>query len=181
MLMLTDPRPEYHLRFRLLETTTHFPFTGDLDLHLFQLHNFTKTVDELSSDLDLWLYVLNNGKGLDLASLPRKLRVAEIVEALEAWDMLTRDRIQREIYEARERARRDTEDWKSALERAEERAISSEERARSSLVQGRWIGQVRVCEELLDREPRPEAELMAMSLEDLRQFAESLRAELSSR
>ena len=125
--------------------------------------------------------MLNNGKGLDLASLPDKLRVAEIEEALEAWAMLTQDRIQREIYEARERARRDAEDWKSALKRAEERARSSEERARSNLVEGQWIGQIRLCEELLHREPRSEAELTAMSVDDLRQFAESLRAELTSK
>jgi len=50
---------------------------------------FTKTADELTSDLDLWPYVLNNGRALNLRALPGKLRVAEIEETLEAWAMLT--------------------------------------------------------------------------------------------
>jgi len=176
--VLFPERPECHLRFRLLETTAHFPFTEDLDLHLFQLPYFTKTADELTSDLDLWLYVLNNGRGLDLRALPGKLRVAEIEEALEAWAMLTQDRIQREIYEARERARRDAEDWKSALQRAEEHARNSLVHGRN---QGQWIGQIHLCEELLHRPPRPDEELLALPTDALREVAERLRAELLSR
>ncbi len=113
---------ECHLRFKLLEVAAHFPFSDDFELHLFQLRHFAKTADELETDLDLWLYVLNNGRGLDVENLPPKLRVAEIEEALEAWTMLTQDRVKREIYEAREKARRDAEDWRLALQRAEERA-----------------------------------------------------------
>jgi predicted transposase/invertase (TIGR01784 family) len=174
----------YHLRFGLLETTSHFPFTEDLDLHLFQLPNFTKSADELASDLDLWLYVLNNGKGLDLGKLPRNLRVAEVEEALEALAMLTQDRRQREIYEAREKARRDAEDWRLALQRADERVRESllrghQEGRQEGRQEGAWIGQVRLCEELLHLPPRADSELAAMSLDDLRRLAEALRSELS--
>jgi predicted transposase/invertase (TIGR01784 family) len=166
---------EYHLRFKLLEETAHFPFTDDIEFHLFQLGNFTKTADQLESDLDLWLFVLNNGKGLDLEKLPARLRVPEIQEALEVWAMLTQDRIQREIYEAREKARRDAADWQIALKRAEERVRNSFTQGRNL---GEWIGQIRLCEQLLQRSPRSEAELTAMSPDALRTLAESLRAEL---
>jgi predicted transposase/invertase (TIGR01784 family) len=166
---------EYHLRFKLLEETAHFPFTDDIEFHLFQLGNFTKTADQLESDLDLWLFVLNNGKGLDLEKLPASLRVPEIQEALEVWAMLTQDRIQREIYEAREKARRDAADWQIALKRAEERVRNSFTQGRNL---GEWIGQIRLCEQLLQRSPRSEAELTAMSPDALRTLAESLRAEL---
>ncbi len=192
--VLFPERPECHLRFRLLETTAHFPFTEDIELHVFQLPYFTKTADELTSDLDLWLYVLNNGQGLDLELLPGKLRVAEIEEALEAWAMLTQDRIQREIYQARERARRDAEDWKSALQRAEARVQNSliqgrEEGFNLGRAEGRaegrsegnWLGQIRICEELLHRTPRSDEELLALSTDQLRELAEQLRAELRSR
>ncbi len=54
---------QYHLRFQLLESTASFPLSEDFDLHLFQLRHFTKTADELETDLDLWLYLLNNAKG----------------------------------------------------------------------------------------------------------------------
>jgi predicted transposase/invertase (TIGR01784 family) len=170
---------EYHLRFKLLEETAHFPFTDDIEFHLFQLGNFTKTADQLESDLDLWLYVLNNGKGLDLEKLPASLRVPEIQEALGVWAMLTQDRIQREIYEAREKARRDAADWQIALKRAEERVRNSFTQGREegrSL--GEWIGQIRLSEQLLHRPPRPDVELTAMTPDALRSLAESLRAEL---
>ena len=178
---------ECHLRFRLLETTSHFPFTEDLDLHIFQLPQFTKSADELQSDLDLWLYELNNGSGLDLASLPRQLHVAEVEEALEALAVLTQDRIQREIYEAREKARRDAASWTRAFQRLQEQAERAQEQAEQSLskgllegrAQGEFLGRIRVCEELLHRTPRPDAELAAMSVDELRQLAEELRSELS--
>ena len=200
--ILFPGRDECHLRFRLLETTSHFPFTEDLDLHVFQLPQFTKTADELQSDLDLWLYVLNNGRGLDLANLPGKLRVVEVEEALEALAVLTQDRIQREIYEAREKSRRDAASWRLALERAQEQAERAQEQIERAQEQaeegfskglaagrtegrtegreeGVWLGRVRVYEELLHRPPRPDAELSTMSADELRQLAEELRGELS--
>ena len=87
--------------------------------------------------------------------------------------MLTQDRIQREIYEAREKARRDAEDWKSALQRAEDRVRHSYTQGRAEgRNQGNWIGQIRLCEELLHRPPRREAELLALSTDALRELAE---------
>jgi hypothetical protein len=47
--------------------------------------------------------------------------------------------------------------------------------------QGKWIGQIRLCEELLDCPPREEAELLAMSADALRELAHQLRAELLNR
>jgi predicted transposase/invertase (TIGR01784 family) len=164
-----------HLRFRMLESTAHFPLTDDFDFHLFQLRHFTKTAEELATDLDLWLYVLNNGKGLDLDNLPDKLRLPEIQEALEAWNMLTQDQKNREIYEAREKARRDAEDWRSALQRAEQRIQDS---FTKGLAEG-LIGQIRLCERLLHRTPRSDDELAVMSTEDLRALARQLEAQLS--
>ncbi|NUQ66299.1 MAG: Rpn family recombination-promoting nuclease/putative transposase [Pirellulales bacterium] len=169
---------DYHLRFQLLEATAHFPLSDDLDMHLFQLPHFTKTLDELDTDLDLWLYILNNGRGMDTESLPARLRVAEIEEALEAWAMLTEDRTKREIYEAREKARRDAEDWRSALERSEQRVQDSFTEGRQAGLTEGLVGQIRLCEELLAHAPRAEAELAAMSIDGLRQLADQLHAEL---
>jgi predicted transposase/invertase (TIGR01784 family) len=174
--ILFPGRDESHLRFRLLETTSHFPFTEDVDLHVFQLAQFNKTVDELQSDLDLWLYVLNNGRGLDLANLPPKLQVVEVEEALEALAVLTQDRIQREIYEAREKARRDAASWTNALQRAQKQA---EEGFSKGVARGQLLGRIRVYEELLHLTSRPEAELVMMSVDELRELAEELRGELS--
>src|SRR5947207_2788000 len=52
--------PDYHLRFRLLETTHHFLLTEDLEFHLLELPKFTKTAEELERGLDIWLYFLRH-------------------------------------------------------------------------------------------------------------------------
>ncbi len=188
-----------HLRFQLLENAASFPFTNDLDLHLFQLPLFIKTADDLEGDLDLWLYVLNNGRGLDLEHLPGKLQVKEVEETLEALAMLTQDGMQREIYEAREKARRDAEDWRSALQRARESAQEGyakgreegreegheegrQEGRQEGRLEGRelgmWIGRIRSYEELLKRPPKPDAELASMTVDEMSELAERLRDEL---
>jgi hypothetical protein len=124
--------------------------------------------------------VLNNGRGLDLEALPRKLQVVEVEEALEAWAVLTQDRIQREIYEAREKARRDAEDWQIALRRAQERLEESLTQGRlEGRLEGIWIGRIRTYEELLHCEPKSDAELASMSADELHALAENLRRQLS--
>jgi predicted transposase/invertase (TIGR01784 family) len=115
----------YHLRFQILEQTDHFPFTRHLEMHVFQLPLFTKTVDELTNDLDLWLYIMNNAEGLDVDNLPIRLRTSEVEEVLRALMMLKEDQVRREIYAAREKARRDARDWQIALEHAQKLAQES--------------------------------------------------------
>src|SRR5438094_5225868 len=39
--------PDYHLRFRLLEESHHFPLTKDLEFHLLELPKFTNSAAEL--------------------------------------------------------------------------------------------------------------------------------------
>ena len=48
--------PDYHLRFRLLEESRHFPLTEDIEFHILELPKFKKSADELTSGLDIWLY-----------------------------------------------------------------------------------------------------------------------------
>ena len=50
--------PNYHLRFRLLEECHHFPLSEDMEFHILELPKFMKTVEELTSGLDIWLYFL---------------------------------------------------------------------------------------------------------------------------
>lgn len=58
--------PDYHLLFRLLEVTHHFPYSKDLELHLFELPKFTKTEAELTSSLDIgYLALLPAPRGED--------------------------------------------------------------------------------------------------------------------
>ena len=177
-------RDECHLRFRLLEATAHFPFTEDLDLHLFQLPQFTKLPDELGSDLDLWLYVLNNGRGLDLASLPAN-------SGWRKWKRRWRHGpcSRKTEYSARSTkpARSDdgmrrTRAWPWSV-RKSKHGKGSREPTRRATPEGHavgvWLGHIRAYEEVLQALPRPDAELSLLSADELRQIAEDLRRELS--
>src|SRR5437773_1666799 len=62
--------PDYHLRFRLLEESKHFPFTSDIEFHILELPKFTKSVAELTSGLDIWLYFLRHAEKMDMEALP---------------------------------------------------------------------------------------------------------------
>jgi predicted transposase/invertase (TIGR01784 family) len=65
--------PEYHLRFRLLEETGHFPLSGDLEFHILELPKFTKSADQLRTSLDVWLYFLRHAETMDTDALPMAL------------------------------------------------------------------------------------------------------------
>src|SRR5712692_5622983 len=43
---------DHHLRFRLLETSRHFAFTEDIELHILELPKFNKSAEELQTGLD---------------------------------------------------------------------------------------------------------------------------------
>src|SRR2546423_725357 len=66
--------PDYHLRFRLLEASHHFPLTDDLEFHLLELPKFKKSEAELASGLDIWLYFLRHAAKMDTEALPAALQ-----------------------------------------------------------------------------------------------------------
>lgn len=61
---------DYHLHFRLLEGSHHFPFTEDMEFHILELTKFVKSAAELSSGLDIWLYFLRHAEKMDTETLP---------------------------------------------------------------------------------------------------------------
>jgi hypothetical protein len=61
---------DYHLRFRLLETAKHFPFTADLEFHVLELPKFTRSAAELASGLDVLLCILRHAVTIDAKALP---------------------------------------------------------------------------------------------------------------
>jgi predicted transposase/invertase (TIGR01784 family) len=75
--------PGYHLVFRLLEETHHFPFTQDLELHILELPKFTKSAAELVSELDIWLYFLRHAAKMDTEALPAALAQHPLIRR--AW------------------------------------------------------------------------------------------------
>jgi predicted transposase/invertase (TIGR01784 family) len=190
----------YHLPFRLWNPETQLTFSDHLAIHLLQLPNFRKSEQDLADPLDLWLYFLNNGKKLDPENLPGSLRVLEVEEAVRALKMLTHDEIERERYEAREKARRDALSWEKTLERWQQQATQNEQKAthfeqkatrleqeaaslEQQLLQSRaegLIAQIRLCERHLKRAVLSDERLGSLSLEELQQVLDELQSQLPS-
>jgi predicted transposase/invertase (TIGR01784 family) len=170
--LLFPETQEYHLPFQLWNPEQKLLLSEHLTIHLFQLPYFRKTVQELTDPLDLWLYFLNNGKQLDPDNLPGPLRVPELEEAVGILKMVTLDEIRRAMYEDREKAIRDAASWRSALARAERRAAEAAAQATQAM-----IGQVRLCEQFLQRIPLPDERLQAMTVDELQQLVRELRGQ----
>jgi hypothetical protein len=73
-----------------------------------ELPKFTKSLEELSSGLDFWLYFLRYAEMMDTEAVPAVLRQQPLVlRALEELKMLTQTDLERERYEARRKAQLD--------------------------------------------------------------------------
>jgi predicted transposase/invertase (TIGR01784 family) len=153
--------PDYHLCFRLLEQSQHFPFTHDLEFHVLELPKFTKAATELASGLDIWLYFLRHAEMMDTEALPAGLKQPLVMRALEELKMLTQTDLERERYEARRKAQLD---YNTGLKVAR--------------LQGQQIGIIHLCERLLNRPETPSEQLAALSMEALTRLAEDLQGQV---
>jgi predicted transposase/invertase (TIGR01784 family) len=82
-------------------------FCEDLQIHLIELPKFKKSVEELTTALDRWLYFLRHGAELDVEALPPTLAVTEIRRALEVIAVFTQEERDRELYQLRKMAEMD--------------------------------------------------------------------------
>jgi hypothetical protein len=106
--VLFPERPEYHTQFRLLDPTGKVCLTADLVIHVIEIPKFNRTLAELRTPLDFWLYFLKNGRGLDADALPGELdRRSEVRKAMGVLKMLAQNDMERELYEGRLKAKRD--------------------------------------------------------------------------
>jgi predicted transposase/invertase (TIGR01784 family) len=155
--------PAYHLVFELRERDHQPLFTDDLAVHILELSKFTKSAEELTTPLDVWLYFLRHGERLDTEALPGALdAVEEIHRAMGELQMVTQSDLERERYEARLKMQRDIS---SALADARK--------------EGQLVGQIHAFERLLHRPQTPAAQLLALPLEELERLAQQLEAEVT--
>ena len=98
---------EYHTRFRLLDEPCQLCLTDDLVVHVIELPKFTKTLAELRTPLDFWLYFFKNGAELDADALPDGLNRPDQQKAMGVLKMLAQSDLERELYEGRLKAKRD--------------------------------------------------------------------------
>ena len=158
---------DYHLAFSLREPVHGRLFTDHLQAHIIELPKFRRTIDQLADPLDRWLFFLRHAEGLDAGALPATLDTPEIQKAMQQLTHLTEDDIARELYEARLKEKRDIATLRK-VEREEGRA------------EGDLIGRIHLCQAELGLKTTPHDELVAMSLDDLKQLADQLRKQLSS-
>jgi predicted transposase/invertase (TIGR01784 family) len=182
--------PDYHLAFRLLDPEHGVALTEDLRIHLFELPKFVRTVEELATPMEAWLYFLRKGGELDPEALPGPLDFPEIREAMEALKMLGQTDLQREIYEGRLKARRDERmRWYEATEQGLQRGLEQglqrgleqgrQEGLQQGLTKGALIGGIEVLRKLLGHPPLPRRDLESMDLSDLQRLEEELTRQLA--
>jgi predicted transposase/invertase (TIGR01784 family) len=179
---------DHHLRFRLLEEARHFPCTEDIAFHVLELPKFTKTADELTTSLDIWLYFLRHAAKMDTEALPAALQQPLVRRALEELKMMTQSEIERERYEARRKAQLDyntitnvARDEGHAKGLAEGRAEGHAEGRTEGRAEGEKLGLIRLihlCERLLGRAQTPAEHLANRPLEDLTRLADDLQVEM---
>jgi predicted transposase/invertase (TIGR01784 family) len=183
--------PDYHSIFELCERRRQTLFTDQLALHILELPKFHKRVDELTTPLDRWLYLLRHGEELDPQAVPVSLDVPEVRWALGDLFMISRTDPDRELYEARLRERRDQAARRQAALEAEQAALAkglAEGRA-EGLAEGRAEGRaegqadlrrtdIQWLQKSLGREVTPLEQLQALSWDDLERILAQLQADL---
>jgi predicted transposase/invertase (TIGR01784 family) len=176
--------PDYHLSFRLLEESHHFPFIEDLDFHILELPKFAKSVEELVTDLDVWLYFFRHAETMDTDALPTAFNEHPLVRrAFTELMMLTQTELERERYESRRKAQLDYQTGlkvarlEGLIEGREEGLIEGRAKERADAM----ISMIHFCETMLARSPTPTKELASLSLEDLTRLADELQAQVLKR
>ena len=77
-------------------------------IHVIEIPKFNKTLAELETALDFWLYFLKNGEELDADVLPAELdRQSGVRKAMGVLKMFAQNEMERELYEGRLKAKRD--------------------------------------------------------------------------
>ena len=159
---------DYHLCFALYNMEHGLCFSDHMQIHVLELPKFTRRLDELRDDQDKWTYFFQHAETMDPDELPEPFREPVYQRATRELQMLTKDAALRERYESRQKAIRDQ---MSLLEDAREEGRE----------QGVLIGRVQLCQQILNRPVTPEEELLTLSIEELRQRAESMTAEFRGR
>jgi predicted transposase/invertase (TIGR01784 family) len=172
---------DYHLRFRLLDEAHQVTLSEDLEFHIVELPKFTKSLGDLTTDLDRWLYVLRHAASIDTDAVPAPLQRPLILRALGELKMLNQSDLERERYEARRKWQLDYNTGLKAARlegREEGRAEGLAEGEQKGEAKGEQVGRIQLCERLLQRPVTPREQFAAMSLEDLTRVADDLQAQV---
>ena len=176
---------EHHTRFRLLDATGQLCLTDDLVVHVIELPKFTRTLAELRTPLDFWLYFFKNGAELDADALPESLNRPDQQKAMGVLKMLAQSDLERELYEGRLKAKRDMQTLETLRVQWQRQAIESQQRIdavtreRDDARKLAFVREIQLCQRLLKRAISGTDELLVRSVEELREQAERLERELT--
>ena len=134
---LPGKNPSYRHEVKLMNTATKEVFYDKLTLIYLEMPKFTKTIDELDTLFDKWMYAIKNlGK---LMERPPQLRERIFSHLFEAAEIARFDKVERVEYEESLKVYRD---WVSVLETAENkgRAIGLEKGLEQGRKEGREEG-----------------------------------------
>ena len=159
---------DYHLRFRLLEESHRFPLSNDIEFHILELPKFKKTLAELQTGLDKWLYFFRHAATMDTEAIPEILRQPLLLRAVEELKMLAQTAEERERYEAR---RKWQLDYNTGIKVARMEGLAAGRTEEK-------IGIIHFLEQLLQRPETPTAYLASLSLEDLARLTSALQDEV---
>ena len=178
--VLYQGEDRYHLRFQLRDETNTLLFSDHLAIHLLELPKYRRSAQEVVGPLDQWLYFLCHAADMDRMRLPAPLQVPEICRAMEDLEMISRNDLERERYEARVKLERDE---RSRLVAAKEKGLEEGlgKGLEKGLEKGLKLGlvdQIHLYQRLLKCERTPAQDLLAMSLAELRKLAAELDASL---
>ncbi|HVX13028.1 MAG TPA: Rpn family recombination-promoting nuclease/putative transposase [Pirellulales bacterium] len=159
--------PDHHLVFELRERRHQTLFTDQLAVHILELPKFDKTVDDLATPLDRWLFFLRHAQDLDEEALPEPLDVAEVRWALGDLIMITQSDEDRERYESRLKMQRDV--YTALFEAREEGRAEGQ------------IARIQSFQRLLREEVTALEQLRALSPVELESLAARLESELNAK
>jgi predicted transposase/invertase (TIGR01784 family) len=149
----------YHHRFRLRDDCGEVTLTDHLEIHLVELPKFTLTAEQLTTTLEMWCYFLKHGEELDTEALPAKLDVPPVRRALEVLNVMSLNDREREVYQAKLKARRDRN---------------------AEIQDARLSGRILAYQEILNLPITPEEDLQTMSLEELQALVEALKKQVAA-
>jgi predicted transposase/invertase (TIGR01784 family) len=173
-------RPEHHTLFRLLDATGQVCLTDDLVVHAIELPKFTRTLAELRTPLDFWLYFLKNGGELDADALPDALNRPDQQKAMGVLKMLAQSDVERELYEGRLKAKRDMQTLETLRDQWQQRYEAANRERDEARKQG-FVRQIQLCHRLLKRPAAPVDDLLGRNVEELREQAERLEREVTEK
>ncbi|MEM7182833.1 MAG: Rpn family recombination-promoting nuclease/putative transposase [Spirochaetota bacterium] len=132
--------PGYHFNFHVLEKDRpQITLTNYFEIHIVELTEFLKTIPELASELECWIYLIREAGNMQEAEFKAlKERNPVIEEAVEALQDISLDQKTRDYYEMRIKSERDFEAMKDyAYDKGIEQGIQKARKRAEKLQQVR--------------------------------------------